>query len=79
MKIRYLNVPLDQAENIDPTIIPKPDYSNVSESVVVNDPIWIEFMSYSQIYFCFVSSQWETSTLGLSFFVNIRCLNALML
>ena len=43
MKLRYLNVPLDQAENIDPTIIPKPDYSNVSKSVKVGNPKWIEF------------------------------------
>mgnify|MGYP000701432451 FL=1 len=43
MKLRYLNVPLDQAKNIDPTIIPKPDYSNVSKSVKVGNPKWIEF------------------------------------
>tara|TARA_B100000780_G_scaffold239750_1_gene181588 strand:+ start:443 stop:1480 length:1038 start_codon:yes stop_codon:yes gene_type:complete len=41
--LKELLVPLDQAQNIDPTIIPKPDYSNVSSSIKVGDPMWCDW------------------------------------
>lgn len=41
--LRSIIVPLDQAEKIDPSIFPKPDYSHISEKIKVGDPIWIDF------------------------------------
>ena len=41
--LKDLNVPLDQAQNIDPTIIPIPNYSHISNKIKVGKPIWIKF------------------------------------
>ena len=41
--LKELLVPLDQAHNIDPSIIPIPNYSHISKNIKVSKPQWIEF------------------------------------